>query len=149
MDLIENYEQDNDFYIFHFKTVWCPYNEDDHSRERCVYAHNWQDFRRKPNIFKYSKEMCSQWLTKDFISSLSQGCSSEYNCQKSHGWKEQELHPDYYRVNSCNNGFSCSKPHCPYYHSEKERRYHPKSWFKIFPKQRGASIATSYYVSFL
>lgn len=30
-----------DFYMFHFKTVWCPYREDDHDRKVCVYAHNW------------------------------------------------------------------------------------------------------------
>ena len=41
VELIENYEVDMDFYMFHFKTVWCPYREDDHDRKVCVYAHNW------------------------------------------------------------------------------------------------------------
>ena len=49
IDLIKLYEQDSDFYMFHFKTAWCPYEEKDHQRELCVYAHNWQDFRRKPH----------------------------------------------------------------------------------------------------
>ena len=48
IELIEKYVPDMDFYIFKFKTVWCPYKEDDHEREACVYAHNWQDYRRDP-----------------------------------------------------------------------------------------------------
>lgn len=50
-------EQDTDFYLFHFKTVWCPFSHTDdktHPRESCVYAHNWQDFRRKVHIYNYS-----------------------------------------------------------------------------------------------
>ena len=41
IELIEKYEIDMDFYMFLFKTVWCPYREDDHDRKICVYAHNW------------------------------------------------------------------------------------------------------------
>lgn len=54
VELIEKYDIDMDFYLFHFKTVWCPYREDDHDRKVCVYAHNWQDYRRRPSIFSYS-----------------------------------------------------------------------------------------------
>lgn len=46
--------QDYDFYIFNFKTEWCPFNHD-HNKAQCFYAHNFQDFRRKPNLFKYEK----------------------------------------------------------------------------------------------
>ena len=41
IELIEKYAIDKDFYMFLFKTVWCPYREDDHERDVCVYAHNW------------------------------------------------------------------------------------------------------------
>ena len=41
VELIEKYTVDMDFYMFHFKTVWCPYREDDHDRKVCIYAHNW------------------------------------------------------------------------------------------------------------
>jgi hypothetical protein len=51
IDLLERYKHDTDFYLFHFKTVWCPKSDQKHDREKCVYAHNWQDFRRKPHIF--------------------------------------------------------------------------------------------------
>jgi hypothetical protein len=30
---------DFDFYIFYFKTEWCPYNHE-HNKAQCVYAHN-------------------------------------------------------------------------------------------------------------
>lgn len=41
VELIDKFKKDIDFYMFHFKTVWCPYNEDDHKRDICVFAHNW------------------------------------------------------------------------------------------------------------
>lgn len=42
--------KDFDFYMFYFKTEWCPFNKE-HNKAQCDYAHNWQDFRRKPSIF--------------------------------------------------------------------------------------------------
>jgi hypothetical protein len=42
IDLIHKLEpKDADFYMFHFKTVWCPYkSEHEHDKAACVYAHN-------------------------------------------------------------------------------------------------------------
>ena len=51
IDLLHKMDMDADFYMFHFKTVWCPFSaqKDDHdNRGKCVYAHNMQDFRRRP-----------------------------------------------------------------------------------------------------
>lgn len=48
-ELIHNLEFDQDFYLFYYKTIWCPFNYINHDRAICVYAHNWQDFRRKPS----------------------------------------------------------------------------------------------------
>ena len=42
--------RNQEFYMFYFKTEWCPYNTE-HNKAQCVYAHNWQDFRRKPHLF--------------------------------------------------------------------------------------------------
>jgi hypothetical protein len=56
VDLLGKFEKNTDFYMFHFKTVWCPYSDTNHQRDACVYAHNWQDFRRKPHVFDYEKE---------------------------------------------------------------------------------------------
>lgn len=69
VEMIENFKRDADFYLHHFKTVWCPYNEDDHERDVCVYAHNWQDFRRKPQVFSYSKELCPNWPASEMVTS--------------------------------------------------------------------------------
>lgn len=41
VELIDKFAKDSDFYMFHFKTVWCPYNETNHQRDQCVYSHNW------------------------------------------------------------------------------------------------------------
>jgi hypothetical protein len=41
VDVLEKMERDADFYMFHFKTVWCPFSDKDHQRDICVYAHNW------------------------------------------------------------------------------------------------------------
>ena len=41
IELIHNYIYDNDFYMFHYKTVWCPFNLTKHDKALCVYAHNW------------------------------------------------------------------------------------------------------------
>jgi len=30
VELIDQFTKDSDFYMFHFKTVWCPYNETNH-----------------------------------------------------------------------------------------------------------------------
>ena len=78
VELIEKYVIDMDFYLFHFKTVWCPYREDDHDRKACVYAHNWQDYRRKPSLYSYSQKMCQNWQTDKIITSNSDGCPQQY-----------------------------------------------------------------------
>jgi hypothetical protein len=42
VDLLHLMEpKDTDFYMFHFKTIWCPYSDTNHPRDSCVYAHNW------------------------------------------------------------------------------------------------------------
>ena len=61
VDLLDEMEKDTDFYMFFFKTVWCPLGDSPHVREDCVYAHNWQDFRRKPNLYDYKPENCTNW----------------------------------------------------------------------------------------
>lgn len=38
--LIHNMKRDADFWMFYFKTEWCPFNKE-HNKAQCVYAHNW------------------------------------------------------------------------------------------------------------
>ena len=39
--------RDQDFFMYKYKTIWCP-DTQHHDRSTCVYAHNIQDFRRNP-----------------------------------------------------------------------------------------------------
>ena len=57
--LIHNYARDQNFYMYYFKTEWCPFQNNQHNKAKCVYAHNWQDFRRKPHFFDYDpRDLC-------------------------------------------------------------------------------------------
>jgi hypothetical protein len=139
--LLDKIDRDTDFYLFHFKTVWCPFSDKDHLRDQCVYAHNWQDYRRPPHLYDYQPQQCPGWETKKNIKTYRDGCRWEYRCGLCHGWKELEYHPSVFRTSECRpqNGTKCKKSHCPYYHSADERRYTPGSgsFFKFFPKNRG------------
>jgi hypothetical protein len=65
--LIHKMPRDREFYMFYFKTEWCPFNHE-HNKAQCVYSHNWQDFRRKPHLFRYSPfELCEIWQAGTFI----------------------------------------------------------------------------------
>lgn len=77
VDLIHKYEQNEDFFIFYFKTVWCPYNHV-HDKSSCVYAHNWQDYRRSPVNYTYSDNICTFWDNKKTILNYNEGCGNEY-----------------------------------------------------------------------
>lgn len=122
IDLIHNYVFDIDFYMFHYKTVWCPLNLTTHDKALCVYAHNWQDYRRRPDQFNYDPEKCKYWKLDDFIGEYEQGCEYMFNCNKCHGWKEEEFHPLNYRVKPCRLDRCNKEAHCPFYHNEKEQR---------------------------
>lgn len=126
VELIHNLERDEDFYLFYFKTVWCPYIHE-HNKAMCVYAHNWQDFRRKPHLFDYLPIMCPNWQSETFICTYKEGCPFEQTCKYSHGWKEQLYHPKFYKINPCPDSPACqNKKDCPYFHGSKDRRYSGK-----------------------
>lgn len=48
----------------------------------------------------------------------------EYRCNKCHGWKELEYHPNHYKTQECRPSADghCHKSHCPYYHNLAEKR---------------------------
>lgn len=126
--LIHKMMKDADFYMFYFKTEWCPFNKE-HNKAQCVYAHNWQDFRRKPNIYHYdSWKICQNWKPGTFIAKYHEGCPNQASCESSHGWKEQEYHPVFYKTQPCqdmsnSNGRYCQRGiECPYYHAQEDRR---------------------------
>lgn len=124
VELIHNYEYDKDFFMFIFKTAWCPFNLIPHDRGLCVYAHNYQDYRRKPGVCSYDPTPCPFWKTSEFLNNYEDACPNNYSCDKSHGWKESEFHPLNYKTRPCPNGGKCPKNlDCPYYHNPQDQRY--------------------------
>lgn len=122
IELVHNYEYDHDFYMFHFKTAWCPFNLTQHDKALCVYAHNWQDYRRKPQIANYDPVPCSNWKSTDFILNYEDGCHFKDKCTKCHGWKELEYHPQNYKTKHCPSKNCTKGQDCPHYHNNRERR---------------------------
>ncbi|KAL4492433.1 hypothetical protein ABPG72_005568 [Tetrahymena utriculariae] len=117
IELIHNLEYDDDFYMFYFKTVWCPFNLAQHDKALCVYAHNWQDYRRKPSQFYYEPNSCTSWSPTNYILNYEDGCPLKFDCNKCHGWKELEYHPRNYKTKACPNQKPCNKQNdCPFYH---------------------------------
>lgn len=122
-ELIHNYQKNETFYMNSFKTAWCPFILQ-HDKALCVYAHNWQDFRRKPKDFNYQPIPCSNWKSSNFILSYEEGgCKDMISCNKCHGWKEIEFHPSVYKMKPCSLGRKCTKPQdCPFYHGASDKR---------------------------
>ena len=84
---------------------------------------------------------------KVLIANYKDGCENGLNCTKSHGWKECEFHPDFYRTTKCQAMICRDRDTCSYYHNEKERREKPSIWFKIFPKCRTVNFSSNFYAA--
>jgi hypothetical protein len=39
------------FYMYRYKSSWCPAMKDSHDSKSCIFAHHMRDFRRPPEIF--------------------------------------------------------------------------------------------------
>ena len=77
IELIHKLSRNHDFYLFYFKTIWCPFNNQ-HDKSSCIYAHNWQDFRRCPINYNYTETLCNQWDIRKTILNYYDGCKNEY-----------------------------------------------------------------------
>lgn len=121
-ELFHKEKQDDNFILFKLKTVYCPFKTE-HDRSSCPYAHNVQDFRRSPLMYKYEPEECPNWSKGESVTSYDQpGCAKMLDCDKCHGWKEYEYHPQIFRTRPCANGAKCQKKDCAFYHSSKDMR---------------------------
>ena len=91
---------DRNFLFFSFKSEFCPYSWLPHHAFSCVYAHNWQDFKRpySPWIQPIS---CPRWSKESRIVEYEQGCPQGFNCTFCHGWKELEYHPSVFKTVAC------------------------------------------------
>lgn len=115
IELLHEMVKDENFYMWKFKTEWCPFKHE-HNKSICVYAHNWQDYRRIP--INYSPQSCPNWKYKKYVTIYEQGCINGFSCSFSHGWKEARFHPLVYKTMFCTEISKCHKgPDCPFYHS--------------------------------
>lgn len=121
--LIHEMPKDENFFMYSFKTVLCPFDKG-HDKSFCVYAHNLQDFRRQPLQYYYNTNNCPRWDNKKTILTYTEGCEKGYGCMNCHGWKELDFHPLFYKTRKCkyfNN--NCSKGAlCPFYHVNESKR---------------------------
>ena len=141
VELLHNYEFDSDFFMFHYKTSFCPINHIDHDRSLCVYAHNWQDYRRKFSKHNTEPEICPEWNNTKNVLNYEEGGSRGFDCNYCHGWKEPEYHPFVYKTKKCESSEEeCARLNaCPYYHNEDEKREiseNDKIFFQFVPACR-------------
>lgn len=119
--LLHNYKRDVDFYLYHFKTIFCPYSTP-HDRSKCTYAHNWQDFRRDPSKWSYNTRACPDWDRDKTIDQYENSCPRAYLCPFCHGWKEIQFHPNEFRTKPCKEAACLGEvDSCPNFHSPTER----------------------------
>ncbi len=82
---------DENFLLFNFKSEFCPFSKMNHDRFTCVYAHNWQDYKR-PFFHNQKPIVCSYWNSEEEILRYEDGCPNNISCEYCHGWKEFEYH---------------------------------------------------------
>ena len=98
-----------------------------------MYAHNWQDFRRKPHLFDYDpRDACNNWQTGTFIGCYQEGCPLEAFCARSHGWKEQIYHPLLYKIHPCQQRKCTLGLQCGNYHPREGDQRFPQDFSAVF-----------------
>lgn len=105
------------FYMFFYKTSWCPHKRDSHDSKGCIYAHHMRDFRRPPDYFSYEPGDC-----ETFQSGIGWDlCPRGLKCPKSHTSVERLYHPDKYKRVPCDNK-RCNKLEiCAFFHAVREK----------------------------
>lgn len=128
---------DRDFLLFHFKTEFCPFNLFEHDKFLCVYAHNYQDYRRKWSQ-DLEPKMCQDWDPNTRVEIYEQACPKGFHCQFCHGWKELDYHKSMLKKVPCKKLGACERKHlCSYYHSNADRYFDIESdHFSVVPCNR-------------
>jgi hypothetical protein len=116
-----------DFFMWTYKTQWCPIGSF-HDWQECIYAHNYQDYRRDPRL-GYSTVVCPDWEKVNRDPKYQSRCPRGFACGFAHGAKEQLYHPAYFRSVLCNDHFHgkrCPRGRqCAFFHKKKEKRSFP------------------------
>lgn len=58
LESLQKTMDEDSFYMFRFKTAYCPKKNQKHDQLQCVYAHKLQDYRRPPDQFTYEPDDC-------------------------------------------------------------------------------------------
>lgn len=124
VELLNFMDFDDDFFLFKFKTEFCPINWE-HNYQKCVYAHSWEDFRRNIIKIPYSQNPCDENDNEDEM------CANLGHCQYSHGWFESNYHPLNYKKSRCDHD-TCDRTFCPFLHPGDSKRFMEISKFKDF-----------------
>ncbi len=109
------------FFMYRYKTLYCPQIAVKHDWNACLYAHWVYDYRRPPDKFYYIAEMCP-------LVAPDRGgvCKNGNVCAYSHSPLEKLYHPSKYKVFPCDSlrkGTACvRKGFCAFYHSPSEQR---------------------------
>ena len=118
------------FYMFKYKSCWCPNRNQSHDSKSCIYAHHMRDFRRPPEIFKYSTEDCETMKNDKGW----EQCPRGLLCNKCHTTVERLYHPDKYKRIYCDQN-RCNKSEiCAFFHKAQEKNEAQKQCNK-FRKQ--------------
>ena len=121
LDEIKRKETAEEFFMYYYKTTFCPNTSERHDWAACIYAHRAQDFRRPPS--KYYPENCPY-----SVNNKAESCPKGQNCNYAHSRFEQFYHPMKYRVQPCDQihkskSSKCARGElCAFYHNQKERR---------------------------
>lgn len=105
----------DDFFLFHYKTEFCPI-EWEHNYQKCVYAHSWEDFRRNIIKYPYGNCLCQKLDSESGI------CKNFVQCHSSHSWYELQFHPLNYKKNDCDYE-QCPRFFCPFLHPGESVRF--------------------------
>mmetsp|Transcript_5719 Transcript_5719/g.21690 ORF Transcript_5719/g.21690 Transcript_5719/m.21690 type:complete len:350 (-) Transcript_5719:187-1236(-) len=107
-----------------FKTLWCPYGAQ-HDWHSCMYAHSYQDWRRRPEL-GYDSDPCPHWAKNSTQAIYHERCPNGFACPLSHGSKEQLYHPLHYKTQPCTDWAAsgrCPRGHlCAFHHGVEQRR---------------------------
>eukprot|EP00826_Nyctotherus_ovalis_P044235 TRINITY_DN4766_c0_g1_i2.p1 TRINITY_DN4766_c0_g1~~TRINITY_DN4766_c0_g1_i2.p1 ORF type:complete len:477 (-),score=125.03 TRINITY_DN4766_c0_g1_i2:208-1638(-) len=129
------------FFMYRYKTGYCPDIANKHDWTACIYAHRFTDYRRPPDQFKYSPEDCVTLNTE------TGECPEGDDCNFAHSTAERLYHPLKYKTSPCD-CFKKALPsckrgqYCAFYHNASERRQAGVASKNPFKKKLPISAAT-------
>ena len=119
--LLHKMEKNQNFFLFYFKSEFCPFSKINHDKFKCDYAHNWQDFKR-PFCNFIKPTLCENWVRTKKLDFYNEGCKNGMNCEKCHGWKELDYHICNFKKKKCLTKNCKRNQICCFYHSKNEKK---------------------------